>query len=453
MKHTFVFFLAFALAAVVARPATAALPEAYRKLWSDPAIVKRIDEGIEKNRKQDASLVLQVAPGKPAASARVEIVQTGHEFLFGSNAFVLGQLDTPEKNRKYEERFTHLFNFATVPFYWEATEPEQGTLRYAEGSSHFWRRPPTDRFPPFAAKYGLTLKGHPLLWHAYNPKWLPNDAEELKKLYQKRFAEIGSRYADKIAIWDVVNESLVCSKKYPLYSDDRGYVAWAFRNAWPNFRPENILMINEVTEVSHEPGEKNRYFKQVRELLDQGIKVKGIGFQFHFFSGKSFQRYLSQATYAPQALLDVYDRFNEFKLPLYITEITIPTAGDDGPADQAEAVRNLYRLWFSAAGMSGITWWNLGDGTAVKGENVAKGGLVDEEFEPKPSYKALDNLINQQWKTRLDIAADAAGQVRFRGFRGKYTLKVTVDGKTHSVPLQLTGAAPLSKTIVLAQDQ
>ena len=79
--------------------------------------------------------------------------------------------------QRYEEAFARLFNFATVPFYWEGTEPARGELRYAEPARDIWRRPPPDRFLPWAAKHGITLKGHPLLWHAYNPPWLPKDAE------------------------------------------------------------------------------------------------------------------------------------------------------------------------------------------------------------------------------------------------------------------------------------
>ena len=413
------------------------VPESYRKLWRDPALVERIQCNIDKHRKQDATIEVVGQEGRPVRAAVLEIRQRTHAFLFGCNAFVLGQLDTPEKNRKYEAAFVRLFNFATVPFYWEGIEPAQGELRYAEGSRDIWRRPPPDRYIPFAKKYGLTLKGHPLLWHAYNPPWLPKDPEALKGLYQKRFAEIGSRYAKDIKIWDVVNESLVCSKKYPLYSDDRAYVAWAFRNATPNFRPENTLMINEVTEVSHQPLAKNRYYPQVQDLLKQGVGVKGIGFQFHFFSPERLAKYYSDPVFAPAALLDVYDLFAKFNLPLYVTEITIPTPPGDGEAAQAEAVGNLYRLWFSAPRMAGITWWNLGDGTAVKGENKALGGLVDEKFDPKESYRTLDRLINQEWKTRLSAKTDSQGTFRFRGFYGKYSVKITARGKTQDFPIEL----------------
>jgi endo-1,4-beta-xylanase len=411
-------------------------PGSYRKLWEDPAVTRRIERNIEQHRKGDAMLKVVGADGQTVKEASVEVRQQTHEFLFGCNAFVLGQLDTPEKNRKYEEAFVRLFNFATVPFYWEGTEPRQGELRYAEGSRNIWRRPPPDRYIPFAKKHGITLKGHPLLWHAYNPGWLPKDAETLKKLYRKRFAEIAQRYAKDIKIWDVVNESLCSSKAYPLYTPDRAYVAWAFREAAPLFRPDNLLMINEVNFASCSVGEANPYYRQVKQLLADGVGVKGIGFQFHFFSPEVLKS-LASPGYAPKTMLDAYDSFAAFNLPLFVTEITIPTPASNGQAEQAELVGNFYRLWFSAPRMAGTTWWNLGDGTAVRGENKALGGLLDEKFDPKESYRTLDRLINQEWKTRLSARTDSQGLFRFRGFYGKYSVTITTGGKTQEFPIEL----------------
>lgn len=426
------------------------LPQSYRKAWNDPAVRQRIEQGIERNRKGDATLQVLTADGRPAADAKLEIQQTGHEFLFGCNAFVLGQFDKPEKNLKYEQTFARLFNFATVPFYWEGTEPVQGELRYAEPARDMWRRPPGDRFIPFAKKYGVTLKGHPLLWHAYNPPWLPKDADVLKRLYQKRFAEIASRFAEQISVFDVVNESLVCPKAYPLFTPDHAYVNWAFHEVHRVFRPENTLMINEVMTVSHHgAGEANAYYRQVRELQQQGAKVEGIGFQYHVFSPRELVKHLVEPDFAPNPMLDVYDSFAAFKLPLYVTEITVPTPPDGGQALQAEMVANLYRLWFSAPRMAGITWWNLGDGTAVRGENKAVGGLVDENLDPKLSFRTLDRLINREWKTRLTAQTDAQGAARFRGFYGRYTVKVTAGGKTEEFQVDLSQKGPATQRLKL----
>ena len=76
---------------------------------------------------------------------------------------------------------------------------------------------------------------------------MPKDPAELKQRYLQRFQEIAERYAKDIPIWDGVNESMVCSKDFPLYSADRThppYVPWAFTEEQKVFRPENLLMIN-----------------------------------------------------------------------------------------------------------------------------------------------------------------------------------------------------------------
>jgi GH35 family endo-1,4-beta-xylanase len=433
--------MTFALGlALLVAPAQAAAPESYRKLWRDPAMADRIDQSIEKHRKGDATVEVVDAAGKPVPAAKVELRQTGHEFLFGCNAFVLGQLKPEEMNRRYEDAFARVFNFATVPFYWEGTEPARGELRYAEGSRDIWRRPPPDRFLAFAASRGITLKGHPLLWHSYNPPWLPKDADELRELYRKRFQEIAGRYGGKIPIWDVVNESLVCPKTYPLYTPDRAYVAWAFAQASPLFPADALLMINEVTSYNFKPADKNPYFAQVKALLAQGLKVRGVGFQFHYFRRDALDRYLAGPDCDPGKMLDLYEKFGEFGLPLYVTEITIPSAGDGGDELQAEVVRDHYRLWFAAPRMAGITWWNLGDGTAVKGENEAKGGLLDGDLRPKSAYQALDKLINEEWKTRVQTQTDAQGLARFRGFFGKYKVTVTTATKTEEFEIGHKGA-------------
>ncbi|MCU0872501.1 MAG: endo-1,4-beta-xylanase [Pirellulaceae bacterium] len=431
------------------RTSIAGPPEAYQKKWHDDAVNQRIERNIEQYRKGDAVLEVFDAAGKPLSGVRVEVQQTGHEFLFGCNAFVLGQLPTAEENRRYEEAFVRLCNFATVPLYWEGTEPTQGELRYQEGSRDMWRRPPADRYPPWAAKHGITLKGHPLLWHAYNPPWLPKDADQLRELYRQRFREIAGRYGDKIPIFDVVNESLVCSKTYPLYSDDRAYVGWAFAEAAPLFPDSTTLMINEVTSYNFKPAEANPYLAQVKTLLEQGAKIKGIGLQFHYFRRAALDGYLAGDSSDPGKLLDVYEAFSKIGLPLYITEITVPSAGPDGEELQAEVVRDHYRLWFSAPGMAGITWWNLGDGTAVKGENEAQGGLLDNELKPKAAYRVLDQLINQQWKTQTSVRTDANGQARFRGFFGKYQVKAASGDTTGQWEINHTRSAAGSHRLTL----
>ena len=189
-------------------------------------------------------------------------------------------------------------------------------------------------------------------------------------------------------------------------------------------------MINDVTEFNFRGTTDNPYYKQVSALLDKKLRIEGIGFQMHFFSRPALDGFMKGERNNPAALLDTYECFATFDRPLWITEITIPSSGENGREIQARVTRDLYRLWFSAPNMAGITWWNLGDSLAVKGENKALGGLLDENLDPKPAYETLNRLINNEWRTRASGKADKDGTFRFRGFHGDYTVCATLPDGT-----------------------
>ena len=428
------------------------MPENYIKRWEDPVVQQRIDAGIEKHRKGDAVMRILDAKGRPVADADVELTQTSHEFLFGCNIFVLGQMK--DNNRAYEDAFLKLFNFATVAMYWSDLEPDRGNPRFAEGSSYKWRRPPPDRIVAFGKKHGLTLKGHPLLWHAYNPEWMPKDADELKTLYKKRFKELALRYADDVLIWDGVNESLICVREFPLFSSEQKdyplYVPWAFAELHKVFNDENLLMINEVPLFNWPSDKTNRYYKQCVKLLKNGVGIEGIGFQLHICSRKNMDDFISADRCDPGSLLDTYEMFADLGLPVWMTELTLGSSGNDGLKIQARVVRDLYRLWFSVSKMSGITWWNLADGTAAyDDENSALGGLLDKDCKPKPSYEVLNQLINGDWKTELKVKSDSKGIIKFRGFYGKYSVKVHAGDvvEEHEIDLFKDGRSNFQLTV------
>ena len=43
-------------------------------------------------------------------------------------------------------------------------------------------------------------------------------------------------------------------------------------------------------------------------------------------------------------------------------------------------------------------------------------------MQPKPSFFALDKLINDEWKTKTTVKAGKEGTIRFRGFKGRYVV-------------------------------
>jgi hypothetical protein len=50
----------------------------------------------------------------------------------------------------------------------------------------------------------------------------------------------------------------------------------------------------------------------------------------------------------------------------------------------------------------------------------------------------LNELVNETWNTRISTTPDKDGKVAFRGFFGKYTVRLTTkDGKVHTYNLRV----------------
>ena len=262
------------------------------------------------------------------------------------------------------------------------------------------------------------------------PEWTErNNPEIFLKQSEKHITEIAERYKDDILVWDVVNE-----ERYRRLKPESGhqvpddYLPWCFRVVGELF-PDNVKLLYNDDTQNH--GEPEKYEGYIKEIQEEGLRIDGMGIQFHLFFLDDRNKFLEGSLYPPGQLMNFYDRVEKLDLPIYITEITVPgNTEDNGTAIQAKIVKDLYRLWFSIPNMAGITWWNFGDGTAHGRENTSMAGLLDENMDTKPAYHVLDELINLEWKTNLKISSGSRGNVSLRGFYGKYKITVSHNGKS-----------------------
>ncbi len=104
----------------------------------------KIHDGIEQNRKKNVVFTIRDKDNNPIKDVKISLVQKDHEFLHGANIFMLDELETKEKNDAYKEKFAEVFNLATLPFYWNALEPEDGKPRFDKDSEKIYRRPAPD---------------------------------------------------------------------------------------------------------------------------------------------------------------------------------------------------------------------------------------------------------------------------------------------------------------------
>ncbi len=401
--------------------------EKNEKLWE--ALAPEVENGIREHRMENFCLEIRDIDGKPVPGAAVRVMQQTHDFDFGCNCLWLGQLGP--LNEAYENRLAELFNLVTTTFCLCDVEPEPGVWRFEEGGKEIFRRPPVERVVKFAKKHGIRLKGQPLLAGSWYPPWakdqnLSND--RIKALYTDYFKRVAERYGDVFDLFDLVNEAF-CHTRFPLYTEKLEYVEWAFKTARPMF-PEHVkLSLNETAWVFYNSWEgKNNYYELARRLLDSGAKIDTVGFQFHLFDNKVPEAVAGEGAFSYQSVLAFLRLHAKLGLPMYITEITVPSVFGEirDEALQAEVIERFYRIFFSIPEMRGVLQWNLCDGTAWQNEGDAHGALVDEFMRKKPAYLALEHLLNREWKTMLAHPADGNGRFEFTGFRGKY--EITVEG-------------------------
>ena len=273
---------------------------------------------------------------------------------------------------------------------------------------------------------------------------LPRFGENFAAAHDKRIRELAAHYGDTVDSWDVVNESvpdsigdtmneggkLMKSQRYKIMPAD--YTYKAFKTATEAFPKSVKLNINDSPYRCEE-----HYAPQILGLKKRGVRVDIVGVQMHIFKPKYIgaiadgttiderQFKIDEKKIYPQPVWDFF-KVIDTGTPVHMSEITIsaPDNTERGKMVQAIMTRNMYRLWFSLKPVMGITWWNVVDDCGALGEPSIS-GLFTRAMNPKPAYYAVEDLINRQWRTNLELSPDESGKIKFRGFRGKYRLSWT----------------------------
>ncbi|WP_246169111.1 endo-1,4-beta-xylanase [Actinotalea subterranea] len=399
--------------------------------------------------------------GRPLADQEVRVEQVRHAFGFGNIGFDLiglangetgrpagaGDDDAamhhevgsaaPEQAEHLAELWLDVFNMATLPFYWRAFEPERGrpdTVRLRRAAQWF-------------AERGVTVKGHPLVWHTLAPSWLlglPTD--EVERAVRDRITRDVTDMAGAVTVWDAINEVVIM----PVFTAEEnavtplaqrlgrvGIVRLAFDTARAA-DPSVTLLLNDF---NLSPA----YEQLVEECLEAGVRIDALGLQSH----------MHQGYWGEEKTQAVLERFARFGLPLHLTETTL-VSGDlmppeivdlndyqvpswpstpDGEARQAdELVRHCTTL-MAHPSVEAFTYWGISDDGAWLG---APAGLVRTDGTPKPAYDALRRLVKEDWwLAPTTVRTDDAGRVRVEGFAGTY--RVEVGGRSAAFELGAQG--------------
>ena len=395
--------------------------------------LEKARHNIEQYRKSGATLVFVDDQGRPLENISVEINQVTQDFLFGALLFeIAGHARAQNyKEDEFKKRFKDLFNLGIIPFYWASYERVPGNPQWQRNQSAL----------EWALDNGITLKGHPLGWTspAGTPRWLLGlPPETATDLYRARIQNNVIGYKGKIDIWDVVNEPVntvpwdvamldTANNNNLRYNvsgygtdDFAGWVEQSYKWAY-EANPDGDYILNEYFTLAI-PEIRDRFYDLIKELRRRNTPISGIGIQGHE---------PREMWFSPVEMYKTFDLYSEFGLPLHITEFIPQSAGKEitgwregiwTEETQAEFAEQFYTLAFGYPSIASITWWAFTDRNVW----LEGGGLLDEEYNPKPVYNRLRHLIREEWMTKnVSLMTSDRGEVSFRGFFGRYEVVVT----------------------------
>jgi len=404
-------------------------------------LMEKAEENIEKYRKGEVDIQFIAKEGTSLQNAKVEIVQEGHDFLFGCIVFDLIRNENPYRQELFKQRFKRIFNLAVFPFYWPGYERIQGM--------QVWESMlPTIEW---CKANGITTKGHPLVWACQSgtPQWLRKyTVDETEELLKSRVLNIVSGFENKIDLWDVVNEPVNVKTWRNKINNMDDQNDWGVEDPIPEIadyvenalkwahqaNPNATLLINEYRTIADQKV-RERYHELLIELKARRAPFSNIGIQAHE---------PRQEWFNPEEVWKTFDLYSDLGYTIHITELHPQSSGVAITGGwrtgkwtseaQVEFTEQFVKLCFGHPSVASINWWGFSDRNIW----LPGGGLVDEEYRPKPVYEMLDKLINETWKTNLTDELDTGGKVLFRGFFGNYTINLsTKDGKVYSFPVHV----------------
>jgi endo-1,4-beta-xylanase len=275
-------------------------------------------------------------------------------------------------------------------------------LIHPEENRYSWDN--ADKIVNFAVANSMLMRGHTLCWHKQTPEWFFKDIEGkavtkevLLSRLKDHITQVVTRYKGKIYAWDVVNEAIDDDDSKFMRETDwfkicgEEYIADAFR--WAHEAdPDAQLFYNDFNTES--PVKRDKVYRLVKMLLDNGVPVNGIGLQGHW------------NIYNPNEkdLRDAIEKFSTLGLKIQITEldVSVYSSTEVDPADNVftpdrEKKQNeKYEMVFKVLReyrkiITGVTFWNVSDRSSWLDNFPVRGRknyplLFDQNLKPKKAY-------------------------------------------------------------------
>jgi len=349
-------------------------------------------------------LVLTVATGSsPAQSLRQQADKSG--ILVGAAVNPSLFAEAP-----YASLLAREFNMLEPEnmMKWGAIRPNRETYNFKLG----------DQVVDFAKAHAMKVRGHCLLWHKYNPAWLLSGqftAAQLSEILREHIMTVMKHYTSQVFAWDVVNEAFDATggMEHSIWYDSPGigvagkqtaYIEQAFR--WARQADPKALLFYNDYDTEGLNAKSDAVYAMVKDFKRRGVPIDGVGIQAHIFN-------LSMKEISSLAANML--RLTALGVQVHITEmdVALPLDAKGKLLDQADLARqaDIYRFIAAAClqqpGCTAFQTWGFTDKYSwIPGYTKGAKGralLFDQEYQPKPAYNALRELLEQRapWVDRI----------------------------------------------------
>jgi len=264
-----------------------------------------------------------------------------------------------------------------------------------------------DRVADFAAKHGMAMRGHTLLWHDMLPKWLPKRLARTGKdpatPIRHHILTVAGRYRGRMHSWDVVNEAIEPNdgradglRKSPFFEAlGPGYLDLAFHTA-AEADPSARLVFNDYGyEWGWEVGRQRRRatLRLLEDLLAKGVPVHALGIQGHLDPGM-------EGAMDMAALGRFCDEVADLGLAIQVTELDARDTSVSGSIEArdrivADAYARFLDVVLARPATEAVLTWGITDRHSwltnffprTDGEMV-RGLPYDAEYRRKPAWYA-----------------------------------------------------------------
>jgi endo-1,4-beta-xylanase len=378
-----------------------AAAERIRRLRMGPLVVRVVDSA-----------------GNPVPGAKVKIEQRKSAFLFGT-AIANGPLFANTKDgEEYRAHFEKLFNYAVL----------ENQLKWDWSNGNDFAT--ADRMLTWCAERGIPVRGHNLFWPSY--RYLPNSVRNLRgqpmrDAIEAHVRDYVTRTRGRVPVWDVVNE--VYTNSEVLRDNGRDLFWRAFEWARQT-DPDVGLAYNDYNISNNRDGANNAHkagaMAAVRELLDRGAPVTVVGDQGHM-----------STPLTPMAkVLETWDEYAQFGLPIEITEFDVVFGGPRDEAQQAAYLADYLTAAFSHPSVKSFLLWGFWDGAHWLGEQGA--GLFRRDWSRRPQVEAWERLVLNEWRTKAEGETGEDGGFALRAFLGEYAITAAAGGNSASTVFNVT---------------